>query len=203
VYREQLLDLLGEHYAKVVLDITKIPRREIAFARYGRKPDDRLNGFATLEDLRNHLFANQDIVGVYSSVAYYLDPHEPENTKKDFQSWDLIFDLDSHPEEGEPRYEHISRMSELTLQLIDEHLVSEFGFDIGDMKIDWSGNKGFHVTLDDQKYRDISHSSRIKLLNHMKMIGIIDRGLYNDNNQTVNPVCGGWKKRYNKWWKCK
>ena len=86
MYREQLLDLLGEHYAKVVLDITKIPRREIAFARYGRGLDDRLNGFATVEDLRNHLSVHQDIVGVYSSVAYYLDPHEPENPKKDLKS---------------------------------------------------------------------------------------------------------------------
>ena len=199
MYRERLLQLLSQHYEGIDLDIDRLPRREIAFGRYGRSGlDDRHNGYATKAELHEHLSENKDIVSIFSSVAYYLDPHEPMNTKKDIQSWDLIFDLDSRPLEDESKIAFISRMANTTKQLIDEHLVGEFGFDVEDMEIDWSGNKGFHVTLSDERYQNYSLESRKRLLKHINMVGVIDRGLYNTDNATVNPVCGGWKKRYHK-----
>ena len=90
-----LIELKKHHYANTTLEISKIQRREVAFAYQG---DEGIKGrakyFETVEQLSEHIQSKPTIEAVYASTAYYLAPQMYSPSKRGHLGYDLVFAID-------------------------------------------------------------------------------------------------------------
>ncbi len=150
----ELMKLKDHHYTHAELEVSDIQRREIAFAYQG---DEGIRGrakyFQSIEDLRKHILRKPTIQAIYASTTYYLDPNMRAPSKRGFLGHDLVFDIDMpYTDEFPNRVEWMHEVCYRTSHLI-EVLADELGFDRDTMKLSFSGSKGFHIVIDDKRYR--------------------------------------------------
>lgn len=158
--------LIREYYRDRDLLVTDVHRREIAFQHQGQiGPDDRHNSYQSLKELleRAHRAAP---LGIFSSTAYYLDPNEREFKKKAIMGYDLVFDIDVKIE-GIDELTTLTIAADNTKHLVENILMKDFGFSLDDMVIDFSGRKGFHVTLRGDAYRYLESADRRQLAEYI------------------------------------
>ena len=153
--------LLREYYENATLHVTHCKDREFAHPVYNRN-----NQYASVEDLRNGILSQaKQPMGVYASTARYFDPHDPD-LKEGWKGTDLVFDLDMDMN-SDDRYTHIDYMRKLTLRLVNEFLL-DLGFKLEEMVFEFSGNKGFHITIDNVDYLFLSKNQRSQICNYVK-----------------------------------
>ena len=153
--------LLREYYANATLYVTNCKDREFAHPIYNRN-----NHYPTVEDLRHGILSQaKQPMGVYASTARYFDPHEPD-VKDGWKGTDLVFDLDMDMN-CDDRYTHINYMRKLTVRLVEEFLF-DLGFVLEDMLFEYSGNKGFHIIIDNDDYLDLSKNQRSQICNYVR-----------------------------------
>lgn len=175
-----LKELKKEHYENTELVVKDIARREITF---GLKI--RHQAFSDVEDLRSVLAARPKIDGCFASTAYYLDPHVRAPTKKGHLGTDLVFDIDVNPTTN--RLNWLYDICYRTSAVLDI-LTNELGFSKEDMMLDFSGNKGFHITVTDASYNDMSKTDRTQLGKYILGEGVVRKNLEYGK--------GGWNRRY-------
>ena len=188
---KDLVIVLREYYTRSKLDIIDIHRREIAFERWNdfRGPSLRPVYFQHIDSLSKFLI-EYPYAGVYASTGYYLDPNELDMKKKTLMKTDLVFDLDMHIEGT--RYEFFEKMCTHTKTLIHDFLIKDFGIPPEKIKVEFSGNKGFHVTIDDEDMRNMDVSDRRQMVDYIMGLKV-DKNTLFTNNRT-SPVSGGWKR---------
>ncbi len=185
-----------EYYAKTEIHVPEIQRRELAFIYWGDKagPRDRPRYFATNEEL-NKFLRTIPRASAYHSTAYYLDPNESAMAKKGWQKCDLIFDIDGDCPEGE----YMDMLLELgihTKTLIDEFLVEDFGIPLDEIRIEFSGKKGFHVTVLSDEWKHLSKEARRQLVDYVEGSKVDKAILFPEKKGYVmcNPNAMGWRK---------
>lgn len=182
-----LSTLRKEHYTNAKLEVSDIQRREIAFAYRGEEGiKGRAQYFASIEDLTEHLENTAKIVAVYASIGYYLDPNVYSPSKRGLTGYDLVFDVDMKYTQ-ENRTEWMHEVCYRTSALMDV-LVEDLGFSRDKMVLDFSGGKGFHITIEDESFRNLSKDDRIDLVNYIKGEKIIRKELTTGK--------GGWNNKY-------
>ena len=108
----------------------------------------RHKAFSSKKELEEHL-ATTGPQHVYHSSAYYTDPGASTMVEKGWTGADLIFDLDGDkiPSSKGGSYEELlDCVKDETLKLID-FLTSDFGFAESDMKVVFSGCRGYHIHI--------------------------------------------------------
>jgi len=188
---KDLVVVLREYYTRARLDITDIHRREIAFERWNdfRGPSLRPVYFQYIDSLSKFLI-EYPYAGVYASTGYYLDPNEVDMNKKTLMKTDLVFDLDMKIEGT--RYEFFEKMCKHTKTLIHDFLIKDFGISPDKIKVEFSGNKGFHVTVDDEDMRNMDVSDRRQMIDYIMGLKV-DKNILFSGNKT-SPVSGGWRR---------
>lgn len=175
-----LRELKKQHYESTKILISDIARREIALG-----VNIRAQTFTTVSDLSDTLSVRASLDGVYASTAYYLDPNVKTPSKRGHLGYDLVFDVDVKVEGS--RVDWLYDVCFRTSALVDI-LVGELGFSKDEMILDFSGGKGFHITIDNPSYRDLSKTDRTQLANYI--IGEkVDR-------KSLKFGKGGWNKRF-------
>ena len=191
--RDGLFGLYKHHYEHTDLSITDIQRREIATQEFSPQLSafNRAQYFPTKESLVLKLLENaRPPAGLFSSTAYYLDPNESKPTKRGLIGYDFVIDLDDDVLAYEDRYDFIDAMRKKTKAVVDRFL-KDLGFDEDLMLVDFSGNKGFHLTFDDEKYRNLDQSDRRQIIDYI--IGNkLDRDILLVNNKLSHY---GWNKQ--------
>ena len=158
--------LIRDYYEDRDLLITDIHRREIAFQHQGQiGPDDRHNSYQSTKEVLERAERAMPL-GIFSSTAYYLDPNEREFKKKSIMGYDLVFDIDVKIE-GVDELTTLTIAADNTKHLVENILVKDFGFSLDDMIIDFSGRKGFHVTLRGDAYRYLESADRRQLAEYI------------------------------------
>ena len=182
-----LTSLKQHHFTQTKLEVPKIQRREIAFQNEGAPgPSDRARYFESVEELTKHIQANPRIEAVYASMAYYLDPQVYSPSKRGHLGYDLVFDVDmEHTHEN--RVEWMHEVCYRTSALV-HILVEELGLNKDDMVLDFSGGKGFHITIEDEAYINLSKEARTDLCNYIKGEKVVRKAI------TIGK--GGWNNRY-------
>ena len=174
-------DLLREYYTTSTLHIDDIQRREISI-----NANIRNIYCNTVDELVEKLILQQKAPhGVYASTGYYQDPHDC----KDLINYELVFDLDTD-KAFENRWDQIEDSRKITLRLIDT-VLKDLGFEKEDMVIDYSGNKGFHVTITDPYYRNLDASDRRQLLDYIQGKGVDKKNIIVDGK--LRPY--GWGRQ--------
>jgi DNA primase small subunit len=157
------------HYeSRAILAPDRLAKREFGFMFWGPGLMQRHLAYSTVADLRGFLVKRVPM-HVYNSSAYYDRPDAPTKEK----AWlgaDLIFDLDADhiPRAREMTYaEMLDAVKRKILQLHDEFLVKDFGFDERSLRIVFSGGRGYHIHVTDERVWSLGSHERREIVDYV------------------------------------
>jgi DNA primase small subunit len=176
----------------VPLDVPTLAWARQVFARYytatSVEPPSRLNRrefaafpFATETMMRRHAtlrtpaefreFLGREVPRhVYYSSAYYRRPAEQTMSAKEWLGADLIFDLDSDHLRGAEALDYAGQLrlvkTRLT-ELVDDFLFGDFGVDPKTTAFVFSGGRGYHVHVQDERFLPLSSPERRELVDYV------------------------------------
>lgn len=161
---------LRRHYAAVPLAMPdRFARREFGFMSYGPGLMQRHLGFTAAKDLRDFLVQRVP-AHVYHSSAYYERPDAPTMEEKGWLGADLIFDLDADhiPKSREMTYEEmLEAVKRKIVQLHDDFLVRDFGFDERSLRVVFSGGRGYHIHVHDERVWPLGSHERREIVDYI------------------------------------
>ena len=127
---------------------------------------------------------------VYYSTAYYARPGAGQMSDKGWLGADLIFDLDADHIVRGPYDVMLARVKEELFKLIDM-LTSELGFFERDLRINFSGGRGYHIHIPTLAVRSWDSTERRELVNYVSGTGL------SAESMLAGPARNkGWQKRY-------
>jgi len=204
-YREEAL-LMPERFAK----------REFGFMFFDRDFVMRHLSFPTRAALKKYL-VEQVPSHVYYSCAYYEKPDAPTMAEKKWLGADLIFDLDADHVEGAktlPYDKMLERVKEEVTRLLDEFLLGDLGFEEDDLRIVFSGGRGYHIHISNPRVLKLSSHERREIVDYVTGTGLdidwvfpptsFETGRFMDRIDTAQKrrmpglADGGWRGRIRK-----
>ncbi len=196
-----------------------ISKREIGYIPFSGSMIRHLS-FKSYKDVEN--FVRKTVPKhLYYSSAYYINPGEKRMNDKLWEGAELIFDLDADhiPGSENMKYEDIlAEVKKHVLRLLN-YLTNDLGFDENNIKIYFSGGRGYHVhvisddvyTLDSDARREIGNYIKIEDFNIDNIIkasrdrpehGFVKRfndyvsSIYSDENLLSKFYSGDFDKYY-------
>lgn len=112
---------------------------------------------------------------LYYSSAYYRKPEEKKMQEKEWLGAELIFDLDADHIESQKKLtyeETLSLIREHTLRLINKFLLGVFGFDESEIRIFFSGGRGYHVHILSDRVYSMTSDSRREIASYIRGEGV-------------------------------
>ena len=165
-----VVSAFSKHYREAPLLVPdRFAKREFGFMFFDRDFVMRHLGFQSRAALKNYL-VEQVPSHAYYSCAYYEKPDAPTMAEKKWLGADLIFDLDADHVEGAkdlPYEKMLERVKEEVKRLIDEFLMGDFGFSEENLKIVFSGGRGYHVHINDPKVLKLSSHERREIVDYV------------------------------------
>lgn len=192
-------------------------RREFGFMFFDRNFVQRHKAFLRPADVKQFL-VGQVPSHCYYSTAYYRKPDAPMMEDKEWLGADLIFDLDADHLEGADKMTYSQMLEQVKkemIRLIDTFLLDDFGFREEDVKIVFSGGRGYHAHVNQQAVLSLGSQERREIVDYITSTGIDTERLF-PLSGAVNRVsgmgdavrstvkyhrgippakAGGWKKR--------
>ncbi len=156
--KEATAEFLKSHFRRYYATTKRIlpdrfGRREFGFMFLNSSMVIRHLGFSRESELNDFLVGK--VPGhVYYSSAYYEKPGAPTMEEKGWLGADLIFDLDADhlPNAKKMTYPEMLEAIRLRiLRLYDDFLTSDFGFDEDKMRLVFSGGRGYHIHVFDER----------------------------------------------------
>jgi DNA primase small subunit len=149
-------------------------RREFGFMFWSAGMVQRHIGFSREDDLRRFLETRVP-AHVYYSSAYYETPDAPTMEEKGWLGADLIFDLDADHIPGAKKMTYPQMLEAVRMRiakLYDEFLVEDFGFDENRMRLVFSGGRGYHIHVSDEKVWSLGSHERREIVDWITAKGI-------------------------------
>ncbi|GBF36910.1 MAG TPA: DNA primase catalytic subunit PriS [Methanothermococcus okinawensis] len=192
-YKEYFRDAVKNRWLEVPEDIR---HREIGYG-YLKKVDNRNLSFNS-EDEYLRWVLDRAPLHLYKSLAYMKYPSSVGGAqKKGIFRRELAFDIDVH---GGKRCTHkddgwlcnhcLEEGKNQVFTLIDEFLIPDFGLSKEDLRIVFSGNRGYHIYI---KPRDGDIRDTIEHWSREERRCLIEYIL--GKNLNLNYVGSGWKRR--------
>ncbi|MDH3364618.1 MAG: DNA primase catalytic subunit PriS [Thermoplasmata archaeon] len=147
----------------------RFAKREFGFMFFDRRFMMRHMAFPSRAALKRYLVENVP-AHAYYSTAYYEKPDAPTMGEKKWLAADLLFDLDADHVRGaeDLPYEHmLERVKKEVVRLLDEFLLGDLGFDNTDLKVVFSGGRGYHVHVHDPKVLRLSSHERREIVDYV------------------------------------
>jgi len=171
--RHYLIRRFREYYHKAkIYEPIEFRMREWAFVPLKNFPDFvmvRHVSFSEMEELREFLISNVP-AHVYFSSAYYLKP-SAEMDEKGWTGADLIFDID---------YDHLPTKSlesaKREVFKLLRILEKDFGIDEKEIEVCFSGNRGYHVHVYDERFRELGNMERREIVDYLTLRGFKLKG---------------------------
>ncbi|WP_456370775.1 DNA primase catalytic subunit PriS [Geoglobus sp.] len=158
----------SEYYARADIELPrKFVEREWAFVSIDSLPDFVMNRHIAFEsdiEFRGYVIKNPPLHAYYSS-AYYENPGAEKMDDKGWKGADLIFDIDA---------DHLPRggLAEAKKQIIRLHDLLEEDFGVEDMKIVFSGGRGYHIHVYDDSFLSLGSSERREIVDYLMLEGV-------------------------------
>jgi len=144
-------------------------RREFGFMFIDRGFVQRHICFSRVSDLHDFLVRNTPAHTYYSS-AYYENPAAATMEEKGWLGADLIFDLDAdHIEstKGLSYEEMLSIVKRETMTLVDSFLLGDLGFSLSDLRIVFSGGRGYHIHISSERVMRLKSHERREIVDYL------------------------------------
>jgi DNA primase small subunit len=139
---------------------------------------------------------------VYFSAARFRDPGASRMAEKDWESADLVFDLDAdHLPAVDPETtsygEMLAACKDALLRLLDL-LDDDFAFE--DTEVVFSGGRGYHVHVRDEGVADLDSEERREIVDYVRandldVDGLIETRAVDGTPRRVLRTEGGWGRR--------
>ncbi|WP_339102973.1 DNA primase small subunit PriS [Haloterrigena salinisoli] len=175
--RAYLRGRFRDHYRRT--EITPPPaanEREWGYIPWTEGPDTtmvRHRSLLELGDLSEFLVRKRPR-HVYFSAGRFRDPGASSMNAKDWQSADLVFDLDADhlPSVtlGEDSYAEMLAKCKAALFRLLDFLETDFGFE--DLEIVFSGGRGYHVHVRDETVLGLDREHRREIVDYVRGIGL-------------------------------
>ena len=123
-------------------------------------------GFKDQQEMQNFL-RKQVPIHAYHSSTYYTKPNARTMDEKGWLGADLVFDLDAdHLDDTEnmSMEEMLAAVKIEFHKLLDSYLLGDFGFDEKDILIVFSGGRGYHAHVRDERVRGLNSHERREIV---------------------------------------
>ncbi|MCL4348796.1 DNA primase catalytic subunit PriS [Ferroplasma acidiphilum] len=111
---------------------------------------------------------------LYYSSSYYRFPDQHKMLEKEWLGAELIFDLDADHIEGADKMTYMEILAEVkkhTLRLL-EMLMDDFGFEEKNIRLYFSGGRGYHVHVESDRIYTMDSDSRREIGDYIKIEGL-------------------------------
>jgi DNA primase small subunit len=128
-------------------------------------------GFRDAGDLRGFI-GKQLPLHAYHSSAYYETPSARTMGEKVWQGADLVFDLDADHIDGAEKMSQGEMFDAVKVEfkkLLDSYLLGDFGFDEEDIQIVFSGGRGYHAHVRDERVLKLDSHMRRDLVDYITL----------------------------------
>jgi len=149
-------------------------RREFGFMFWTAGIVQRHLGFSKEEELKSFLTSRTPAHAYYSS-AYYEKPGAPTMEEKGWLGADLIFDLDADHLPGGKALSYPVMLEAVKLGIIklwDRFLRLKLGFDEKKMRIVFSGGRGYHIHVFDDRVVSLGSHERREIVDFITAKGL-------------------------------
>jgi len=162
--------MFRRYYDKVELKLPpRFARREYGFMFHDSDMVQRHLGFARAEDLKEYLVTRTP-AHAYHSAAYYQKPDAPTMEEKGWLGADLIFDLDADHiarVKGMPYEQMLEEVKGEIKKIVDQYLLGDFGLNEKDLSISFSGGRGYHIHVRDQRVWPLGAHERREIVDYI------------------------------------
>ena len=174
----------ARYYDSSSVDIPyRFGRREFGFIMFEGGFFKRHMAFEKSGQLQNFM-RNAVPRHAYYSTAYYRRPNGAKMADKGWMGADLIFDLDADHIAGAERMtypEMLAAVKKQFVKLVDDFLNLDFGFDYKDIEIVFSGGRGYHAHIADERVIRLQSHERREIVDYITGVGLdLDRVLEKD-----------------------
>jgi DNA primase small subunit len=154
---------------------TRLARRE--FAAFPFASETMMRRHATLPTAAelSEFLRRQVPRHVYYSSAYYRRPEAPTMAAKEWLGADLIFDLDSDHLRGAESLDYpgqLALVKNRLIDLVDDFLLRDFGVDPAATEFVFSGGRGYHVHVRDERFLAMTSPERRELVDYVLGTGV-------------------------------
>ncbi len=192
---QKLKNLFHRYYVEEDLDPPDLlPSREIGYIPFSGTMS-RHRRIQSARDLK-YFVSNAVPRHLYYSTSYYRKPDEKKMQDKEWLGAELIFDLDADHIKGADTMTYVQILAEVkkhTLRLIDDFLMSDLGIQESEIKLFFSGGRGYHVHVISDKVYDLNSDSRREITDFIRGENLTSQGMIASINRTQ--LLGGWPKR--------
>jgi DNA primase small subunit len=126
-------------------------------------------GFPTEAEMQAFLM-KQAPLHAYHSSAYYGKPAARTMEEKGWLGADLVFDLDADHIEGSENMTMEEMLAAVKVQftkLLDDFLLDDFGFSEKDVKIVFSGGRGYHAHISNKSVLKLDSHERREIVDYI------------------------------------
>lgn len=160
-----------EYYSKFKIELPKdFEKREFAFVPFSSLPEfimHRHVAFKSKEDFQSYVLKNLP-AHVYYSSAYYENPAETSMDKKGWLAADLVFDIDAdHLPIKTKSIESALKMAKREVKKLLTILKRDFGINEEDMKVYFSGGRGYHVHVTSEEFLELGSAERREIVDYL------------------------------------
>ena len=158
-------------------------RREFGFMFFNSTMVIRHLGFGREQELSDFLVDKAPAHAYYSS-AYYETPNAKTMEEKGWLGADLIFDLDADhlPNAKAMSYPEMLEAIRLRiLKLYDDFLRADFGFDESKMRLVFSGGRGYHIHVFDERIWSLGSHERREIVDWVTGKGLDVDSLFRES----------------------
>ena len=157
-----------EYYLAHGVSVPSLSMREFGFG-FEKKIDIRHKAFASQKELQDYFTAQVPLYASYSA-AFYEYPSARPMQNKAFSKAELIFDLDAdaaHEGHNGAWCEACQKkVKSDCIRLLEDFLFPDFGFSKGEVAVNFSGSKGYHVHVNGKDAVQLSASQRAQLVEY-------------------------------------
>ena len=161
----------AEYYRRARVPVPhRLARRE--FAAFPFSSETMMRRHATLrtpEEFAEFL-RRESPRHVYYSSAYYRSPAAPTMSEKGWLGADLVFDLDSDHLRGAEQLDYAGQLALVKtrlIDLVDDFLFGDFGVDPASTSFVFSGGRGYHVHIRDERFLPLTSPERRELVDYI------------------------------------
>ncbi len=153
----------------------RIDEREFGVGDLERKIAYRHMQFKSNDEFRKYMIANAPPYVSCSSAYYHFPAGRPMSVKGWIGS-ELIFDLDANDMHLDCQKVHgnswvcdncMENVKAETLKLIEDFLIPDFGFSEKEIKVNFSGNRGYHVHVNSEAIMRLDTDSRKEISDYI------------------------------------
>ena len=180
---EFLKEKFAEYYSNPDIEFPdRFSTKECGFLFFDRESMLRHLSFSTEKELFQFLKERVPSHSYYSS-AYYKNPSAPTMEKKGWNGAEIIFDLDADHIPGAEKMSYEEMLGEVKKEfrkLIEDFLMRDFGFDIEEMKLYFSGGRGYHCHIINEKVIKMGSRERREIIDYISGIGLDERSIFRE-----------------------